>query len=70
MIEWQDTREKSNYGKDWRKKAHDMIPQKLIINCLKIVQDIRGSHKVYSENMKTGRAELTAGEKSLAKVKI
>ena len=51
------------------KKAHDMVPQSWIINCLKTYKI---SHEVINfieKNMKNWRIELTAGGKSLAETK-
>ena len=66
------TRRKKKLAMAWidYKKAYDMVPQSLIMKCLKI---FKISHEVINfieKTMKTWRVELTAGEKSLAEIKI
>ena len=52
------------------KKAYDMVPQSLIMKCLKIFKISHEVINIIEKTMKTWRVELTAGEKSLAEIKI
>ena len=63
---------RKNLAMAWidNKKAHDMVPQSWIINCLKMYKI---SHEVINfieKTRKTLRVELTAGGRSLAESKI
>ena len=52
------------------KKAYDMVPQSWILHCLKMYKI---SHEVINfikQTMKTWRADLTAGERSIAETRI
>ena len=51
-------------------KAYDMVPQSLIINCLKMYKIPDEVIKFIEKTMKTWRVELTAGVKRLAEAKI
>ena len=52
------------------KKAYDMVPQILIINCLKMYKISNEVINFIKKTMKTWRVELTAGGRSLAEAKI
>ena len=52
------------------KKAHDMVPQNWIINCLKMYKISDKVINFIKKTMKTWRVELTAGRKSLAEANI
>ena len=52
------------------KKAYDMVPQSWIINYRKMYKISDEVINVIEKTMKTWRVELTAGGRSLAKVKI
>ena len=54
----------------YNKKAHFMVPQSWIINCLKIYKISDEAINFIEKIMKTWRVDLTAGGKSLTKVKI
>ena len=43
------------------KKAYDMIPQSLIIHCLKLYKIANEVIKFFKKTMKNWRVELTAG---------
>ena len=52
------------------KKAYDMVPQRWIINCLKMYKISHEIINLIEKNMKNWRGELTAGGKSLTETKI
>ena len=52
------------------KMAYDMVPQSLIINCLKMYKISHETIYFVEKNMKNWRIKLTAGGKSLAETKI
>ena len=52
------------------KKAHDMVLQSWIINCLKMYKISNEVINFIEKTMKTWGVELTAGGRSLAKAKI
>ena len=52
------------------KKAYDIVLQSWIINCLKMHKISAEAIKFIKKTMETWRVELTAGRKSLAKLKI
>ena len=52
------------------KKAYDMVPQSWILHCLKIQKISDQVEQVIEKTMETWRLKLTAGGKSLEKVKI
>ncbi len=52
------------------KKALDIGPQSLIINCLKMYKISDEVMNFIEKTMKTWRVELTAGGRSLAETKI
>ena len=47
-----------------------MVPQRLIINCIKIYEILDEVINLFKKTMKTWRVELTTGKKSLAETKI
>ena len=52
------------------KKVYDMVPQSWIINFLKMYEISDEVINFIEKTMKTWRVELTAGERSLAEVKV
>ena len=52
------------------KKADDMVPQSLILYCLKMYKIPNHVVQFIEKTMETWKVELTAGGKTLAEVKI
>ena len=52
------------------KKAYDVVPQRWIINCLKMYKISDEVINFIEKTMKTWRVELTTGGKGLAEGKI
>ena len=52
------------------KKAYGMVPQRWIINCLKMYKISDEVKKFIEKSMRTWRVELTAGGRSFAEAKI
>ena len=65
----QNERGKCSYGVDWRQKIHHIVPQRWIIDCLKMYNIFEEVMKFIEKIMENWIVELTAGGKSLTELK-
>ena len=66
----QDQKEKSTYDLDWLQNGIWYVPQSWMINCLKMYKILYKVINFIEKTVKTWKADLTAGGKSLVEAKI